>query len=533
MSALLMTPLNKLTQRLSLALFAVLTISIITSLFFKNNWLWLDEVLSYLLISDPSMAHMNDAVVSGMDANPPLFPNLYWIIGHTISLNPQFLRAVSVVLFAVTMTLFYRYTTRLVGNPVTNFILITVIIAFTYLNLTLSTQIRAYALFLLLGFGFFTVLHRLIADPARLPWLVACCVLGFLFAFTHNYGLFYLTASGSFFALLLLWSKQRHYFWVLAAHVLIDVVWLASWYTDFAIQTQAGKPHSWIPLPTFTSFFNIVGEIAPTLSANLERNPRLLFLPILRFVGLIALFAYVAVPRLKAGFASVRQDKAFTFYLLTGWIYFATIGIALVVSFAHTSVFLSRYFWPSHLLIIYQLVYAWYALTERRSIRLPFLSTTWIVRLLPVYVLLLGVFLFYQNRKISVFTGEILPYLPKLNKRYPIFFESANYFLPIWFLDKNLNVRYLLDWDTAIRKGNKLNASVEHKILEAVRENYHVPGILRPQDFNRAATPHFYVIDENERYQIEEFIQRGRVRVIRQLPIGLSGHRILECELGR
>ena len=526
-----MLQLNKVTQRLSLALFAVLTISLITSLFFKHDWLWLDEVLSYLLISDPSIAHMNDAVVSGMDANPPLFPNLYWLIGHAISLNPLFLRAISVVLFATAITLFYRYTTALLGNPITNFILITVIIVFTYLNLTLSTQIRAYALFLLLGFGFFTVLHRLIADPSRLTWLISCCVLGFLFAFTHNFGLFYLTATGSFFALLLLWSKQRQYVWVLAAHALIGVVWLASWYTDFEIQTQAGKPHSWIPLPTVMSFFSTIGEIAPTLSSKLERNPRLLFLPALRFVALIALFIYLAAPRLKAGFTSIRQDKAFTFYLLSGWIYFVTIGISLVVSFAHTSVFLSRYFWPSHLLVIYQLVYAWYALTKRWPVRLRWPSSNLVVRLLPVYVLLFGVLLFYQNRKISVFTGEILPYLPKLDKRYPIFFESANYFLPIWFLDKNANVRYLLDWDTAIRKGNKLNASVEHKILDAVREHYHVPGIVQPQQFNRTEVSHFYVIDETERYQIEDFIQKGRVRVIRQLPIGLPGHQILECEL--
>ena len=523
--------LNKLTQRLSLALFAVLTISLITSLFFKHNWLWLDEVLSYLLISDPSVAHMNGAIVSGMDANPPLFPNLYWLIGHAVSLNPQFLRAISVVLFAVAIAFFYRYTTRLIGNPITNFILITICIAFTYLNLTLSTQIRAYALFLLLGFSFFTVLHRLISDPSRPTWLAGCFALGFLFAFTHNFGLFYLTATGSFFALLLLWSKQRQYGWVLAAHVLIGVVWLVSWYTDFEIQTQAGKPHSWIPLPTFLSFFSTIGEIAPTLSSKLERNPRLLFLPILRFVGLIALFAYLAVPRLKAGFASVRDDKAFTFYLLTAWIYFVTIGIALVVSFAHTSVFLSRYFWPSHLLVIYQLIYAWYALTARWSVRFRWPSSTLVLRLLPVYVLLFGAFLFYQNRKVSVFTGDILSYLPKLDKRYPVFFESANYYLPIWFLDKNANVRYLLDWETAIRPGNKLNASVEHKILDAVRENYHVPGIVQPQHFNRTEVPHFYVIDESERYQVEDFIQKGRVRVIRQLPIALSGHRILECEL--
>lgn len=51
----------------------------------------MDEVLSYVLISDSSLSHVNDAMVSDMDANPPLFFNFYWLIGHTVSLNPLFL----------------------------------------------------------------------------------------------------------------------------------------------------------------------------------------------------------------------------------------------------------------------------------------------------------------------------------------------------------------------------------------------------------------------------------------------------------
>lgn len=515
---------------ISLLIAVTLSVGVVASLFFKDQWLWMDEVLSYLLISDPSVAHLNDAIVSGMDANPPLFANLYWFIGHAVSLDPQFLRAVSVVIFAITIALFYNYTTTLVGTPVKNGIIITVIIAFTYLNLTLSTQIRAYSLFLLIGFGYFVALHRLIATPSQTKPLLAHSLLGILLVFTHNFGLFYVAASGAFFVLLLAWSRQRSYWFVVAAHGLIVLVWLLLWYPNFVIQTDAGKPHSWIPLPTFLSFFSTVGELAPTLSSTLERRPLLAFLPILRFVLVVGLFGYIALPRLKNGFQTVRNDKAFTFYLLAGCIYLFTIGIALVVSFAHTSVFISRYLWPDHLLLIYQLVYAGYVLQGRWRIQLggPALGRR-LRPLLPVYVLLLGSFLFYQNRKVLLFPSGVLEYLPQLDQRYPVFVETADYFLPIWFHHPTTKVGYLLNWETATNENNILQATVGHKILKSVREKYHVDNILTTQQFNPSTVPRFYVIDESSNYQIEHFIQSGRVRVVRELPIDIAGHRLLEC----
>ena len=514
---------------LSTALVIIVSVSLIVSLFFKAPWLWMDEVLSYILISDSSIAHLNDAVVSGMDANPPLFANVYWFIGHTISLEPQFLRAVSIVIFAFAIALFYTYTTTLIGTPIKNFVLITAVVSLTYLNLTLSTQIRSYSLFLLIGSGFFIALHQLITSPDKPKLLVACSLLGVLLVLTHNFGLFYVAASGAFFAVLFGWSKQRQYVWVLGAHGLIAAVWLVSWYTNFVIQTDAGKPHSWIPLPTVLSFFYTVGELVPSISAKLERNQFFLFLPVLRFLLVVGVFIYIALSRLKNSFQANKDDKAFMLYLLSGWIYLATICIALVVSFTHTSVFISRYLWPSHLLVIYQLVYAWYFFQERYRINI--VRPTLAYKLLPVYAMLLAGFLFYQNRKVAIFPGTVLSYLPQLNKQYPVFVEDAVYFLPIWFHDKTIKVRYLLDWETAATERNELGATVGYKILKSVHEKYHVADILTAQGFNKGTISHFYVIDEVCQYQFEHLIQSGRVHIVRQLPIGIKGHRILECTL--
>lgn len=521
---------NKETRLLSVALLLVVCVSLIASLFFKEKWLWMDEVLSYLLISDPSVVHMNDAVVSGMDANPPLFANVYWLIGHVVSLNPQFLRAVSIVLFALTCALFYRYTTALIGTAVTNFVLITLILSLTYLNFTLATQIRTYSLFLLISFGYFVVLQRLINAPGQLRLLVPFCLLGLLLLFTHSFGLFYATASGAFFAGLFVWSKDRRYLMVLGAHMLVLAVWLLSWYPSFAIQSEAGKPHSWIPLPTVSSFFTIIGELVPTVSASLERNPLFRWLPVFRFFLIVGLWLYIALPRLKTNrFQVLVRDQAFMFYVMAGFVYLVTIGITVVISLSFRSVFISRYLWPSHLLLIYQLVYAFYFFQSRWSFGRGKLGLS--VRLLPIYMVLLAAFIFYQNRKVIIFPSGVMSYLPHLNKNYPVFVETADYFLPIWFHDKTTKVRYLLDWETAARESNILSATVEHQILKSVREKYHVNDIMTKRDFNQINVPHFYVVDESSIYQIEDFIKNGKVQIIRELPIDIAGHRLLECKL--
>lgn len=516
---------GKETRLLSAGIFMLLALSIISGLYFRERWLWMDEVLSYMFISDPSIAHMNNAVVSSMDANPPLFFNLYWLIGHTISLSPMFLRISSVLLFAGTIALFFGYITRLIGNGVTNFILISVMVYMTYQNFAHATGIRSYALLLPISLVYFMLMHQLISRPGSTRLLILHTITGGLMAFCHNYGLFYLIASGAFFLVLLLWSKQQDYVRVLATFVIIGIAWLVIWYPNFTIQSDAGRPHSWIPLPTVESFFTAIGDLLPNLPVKMYGLSSALWLTVLRVILVVGLYVYIAIPGLKAGFPALRQNLPFQFFLLSGFVYLTTIIIALTISFAYTSIFISRYMWPSQLLIMYQLVYAYYHFAGQRRYVAPRL-----IRLLPVYCLLLGGAIFYKVWKMqSPFPSSILTYLPQLSAQYPVFVERADYFLPIWFHKQRPNVTFLLNWQTANQPDNTKNATVDYKVLKSVREKYGVDGIVNVQAFNAAHFPHFYVIDEQNVYQIEAYLKSGQVKIIQELPIAMSGHRLLEC----
>ncbi|MCK8493824.1 hypothetical protein M0L20_18300 [Spirosoma sp. RP8] len=512
------------SRLLAAAIFLLFSLSIISGLFFREPWLWMDEVLSYVLISDPSPTHLNQAVVSNMDANPPLFPNLYWLVGHMISLKPIFFRSFSVLLFTSTLALFFWYTTRLIGNAVTNFVLISAMVYLTYQNFEHATQIRSYALLLPISYVYFIVLQQLINRPTD-TWLLALhTVIGLLMAFCHNYGLFYLAASGAFFGVLLIWSKEKSYLPIFATYALIGLVWLVVWYPSFTIQSDAGKPHSWIPLPTVKSFFTGVGDLIPSVSDKLEWQSSFWWLAILRVSLVIGLFVYLAVPKLKLGFDAMRRDKAFQFFLLSGSIYLGILVIALIISFTYTSVFLRRYMWPSQLLIMFELVYAYYQFVGERRVMPQF------ARLLPIYAFVLGGAIFYKVWKMQTsFQSRILTYLPQLSAQYPVFVERADYFLPIWFHNQHPNVSFLLDWRNADRPGNIKSATVDYKILKSLKDNYNVSGIIPVDRFNATNYPHFYVVDEQAVYQIEDYIKSGQVKVISQRPVSIAGVRLLEC----
>ncbi|MEZ0486582.1 hypothetical protein [Fibrella aquatica] len=542
------------TNRLSAALLLTLTGSLFLSLLFKDSHMWMDEILSYLLLSDPSLAHVNQAIVSGMDANPPLFVNSYWLLAQGISLNPFFLKGISIGLFALTIVWFFRYITNLLDHELAsaynganqptvvrtaliNTLVITAVVALTYLNYTLSTQIRTYSLYLLLSWGYVVVLHRLLLHPDRRRWLLAQAIIGTGFLFTHNVALFYLAGSGTFFGVLWLanWLIKKdpfRYLSVVGIHLLIAAIWLVTWYPSFAIQSESGKPHSWIPIPTTDRFFQTIGDLLPTFSARLEDTyPLLVSIRVLLVVGL---FVWIALPRLRKQGLAALANPAFALYVLSGFLVAFTLLLGLAVSLLHTSVFLNRYFWPSSLLLLYQLLYAgWliYGKTRERTWtqRLPHLTPAVQVVGLLLFMGLTTVFIVVQNSKVPLFSGEIRHDVARLKPDQPVLFESAYYFLPIYFYHSQQPIYYLLDWPTALDSRNVLESTTDYKILEGVADNYRLKGLIRPNQFNATQFNRFYVVDEASRYQIEAFIARGEVTVHEVIPANVAGHRILDC----
>jgi hypothetical protein len=508
-------------NRLGVAILIVLAAGLIVSLFFKERWLWMDEVSSYVLLSDASLAHANKALVSGLEANPPLTMNAYWLLGHGISLSPMFLRSCSVLFFALTVASFYWYITSLLGRPVATFVVLTAFVCLTYLNFSLATQVRSYALFSLLHLLFFLNSHRLTTAPTRLGALLLELLLGTAVVYAHNFGLLYVATMAAFFFGLLVWSRRWEYLRVLGVLAAVGGLWFVGWFANFQLQSQIGKPHSWIPLPTFFSFFRTVGELLPTLSASLEAKPYLHFLPVLRVAAIVGLIVYLGLPRLRQGYADLVKDPAALFFIQASFVALGTTVLTLIASFTVASVFLNRYMWPNHLLFAAVVIYAYHYFFRAGTV--PG-RRVW----LPAYAVLLLPFIVYQNRKVVIFPSVILPPLAGLNPQYPLFLESADYFLPVWYQHLRPNSYFLLDWPAAL-KSPTLSSTIDYGIIVSLRDIYKVPQVVRLNEFNAKRFPHFYVLDQHSHYQIEEFLESGEVRVVRTIPAGIAGHQILEC----
>jgi hypothetical protein len=151
-----------------------------------------------------------------------------------------------------------------------------------------------------------------------------------------------------------------------------------------------------------------------------------------------------------------------------------------------------------------------------------------LVRFVPLYVVLLMGFIFYQNRKVMHFPSGILDYLPRNEANYPIFFESSDYFLPIWH-HKLANAHYLMHRKTVLTKGNLKNSSTDYNLSVPMREKYNIREIVWSTEFTKERFPRFYIVDESSRYQAEYLIANKRIKVLRIIPVPIEGHRILEC----
>ncbi|RZL07049.1 MAG: hypothetical protein EOO62_17745 [Hymenobacter sp.] len=501
-------------------------------MFFKERWLWMDEVCSYVLLSDHSLAHAQQAIVGAIDANPPLFIDVYWLLGHGISLQPLFLRAVTAVLFATAIGLFYRDITRVLGRPVLNFVVVTLFVAFTYLNYTLSTQVRSYSLLLLLFWLYFFNSYQLTSQywqPWRLGWQL---LLGTALAYAHNFGLLYVAILTGFFGVLGLWSgRYRAYGVLLAAQLGAVALWALGWYRNFRVQALAGQPHSWIKLPTWESGIRTVADLLPTPSAHLEAGPIGMLLPTLRVVVVLALLVALVLPRARQGYAALMRDAPALLVAQAGFVAVGAIVAALVASFTITSVFLNRYLWPVHLLfgvVVLAAVHHWLTGPLARLALTPWPGR---VGVLTAYALVMMGFVTYQNRKITLFRSDLLPYLAPLNPRYPVFYESANYFMPIWYQHMYPGAHFLLDWPMALRS-KSLDATVFYHIMSSLRSSYQVGAVVPLPQFTAANYPHFYLVDEPHFQQMNDFIARGQVQVVRVLPTGVNA-RILECRFVR
>ncbi len=230
-----------------------------------RKWMWYDEVLTSLLVNDPSWRHMMSAITQGVEAAPPLYHFLArgWIAlfgGTPLSLRLFTVLGLCAALFTLWGALARVFPWRAVAVGV-----LTVFCA-TDLVFAQVAEVRYYGVLTALVAAAVLLCHRVMTSD-RAGWRLHAAngAVQALLVLAHVYGGLY---SGGLFAALVAWDVARGVVrprrWVA-----YPAGWLAllPWLGVYAAQRGAMQ-RSWIARPRFVDLtsayrFQMYTEVVP------------------------------------------------------------------------------------------------------------------------------------------------------------------------------------------------------------------------------------------------------------------------------
>jgi hypothetical protein len=221
----------------------------------QKRQFWLDEVISYLAVTDPSICRVVAAVGDAMDTCPPLYCVVGWIWTFFFGASEISLRffsslGVSAGLASLWITLRRHYSLLPVSLGVLCVFCLSPVV------LRQNSEARMYGLFLGLT-GLAVSLYDLIIVKERPGW-VACgmnSVIHCMLVYTHYFGLLYSVAimlSG-----VMSGSLSRHSRRGLFLSILAGWLTLIPWVGAMMRQLSLAQDGYWIPVPSLTILLNV------------------------------------------------------------------------------------------------------------------------------------------------------------------------------------------------------------------------------------------------------------------------------------
>ena len=430
--------------------------------------MWVDELYSYNLIQDPSLAHMLAASGDQADGSPPLYYFLVRPWAAVFSREALSLRLFSSVCFCVAFGVLWRTLRRAFAFwPAA--ISLAVIFGTSHVIRFENSNVRFYGLLLAL-ISLATLLAIKLGEEEKPgPWLLAANVLAqAALVLCHPLGGFYGAAllaavcAGD-------WLILRHLRWRVTLSYPAGWLALLLWARQLLRQADLNRPHSWMPVPAF-------GDIAGALYGGSDFYPLFLLFAFLAVWQLIASRrgapSASAVPASalapsSAGLpftdAQCRQllvAAAFICLPLGFWVFSQAVP--------SNPLFLARY--VIGVSLGWAVVLAWLLTLLLRPIEGR--SGRWTHAILGVFIALqFGPLVTDPGPDNGALTGESDRAFG--HEDLPIVCLRSHDFLPREHYSPQADRYYfLLDWKVAAAPGNSRHATVEYKILDALRRNY-------------------------------------------------------------
>lgn len=450
------------------------------------RYMWVDELLSATLISDPSFTHMIRALADQVDTTPPLFYTIAWGWARVFGATALSLRMLSGLFGAGAFLLIWRLVRPYASLPAR----CVGVCAAMLLPITVLAQVaeaRSYGLFL--GLAALTLVQVDRAARGRQSWMAISGVLltQAALSVTHVFGILY--SAGALAALIVAdrLAKRRPQ---LALYTAWCVGWLAlvAWLPALRWQAQVGSPHFPIAPPTFSDLLNGV-LLGTTLRA--------------RLIVPVALALVVMVARRSVADDGIELPPPLPTHLVLAaiaWL-LATIGI-FVLSHVTTPLFLPRYLVPLALtyavvlpLALDRALVRANAIARRDAIDVtrgpPSRSYLWLMGAIAIVALYAPVWRADSIPRAAPPAGDSLD----VHEAIPIATISTHTYLPrVFYAPRPSQYVFVLDWQSALLPNAPVGPT-EYKLMAAMKRNYPEHQIEESDAF-LAHHSRFLVIDE-------------------------------------
>jgi hypothetical protein len=329
---------------------ALLSLVVSCILWSPHKQAWMDELFTWKEVSDPSLWHLYYAIQHGADGGMPLFYTTAWLWAKVFGTGVLTLRLYSCTTMCGALLVTWLTIRRFYSMWATAF----GVLAFwgtSGLLLNQNVEARFYGLFVLTVALAVDVYARLVTQPAAKPQLL---VLSFLsqaaLVLTHVLGIIY---GGLILLALIVSDAARRRFrpQVYFSHA---AGWLALlvWVPAIRASMAAGKPHSWIMMPTFkTLIASYLFEDFEQWLGLLQRHSHEATFQMVRhateWIILIPLTLIFLLGLRRLVASRGRTDSApRSAFLLAGYLLLTTPVVLFVISHLLSPVFVSRYLLP-------------------------------------------------------------------------------------------------------------------------------------------------------------------------------------------
>jgi hypothetical protein len=479
-----------------------------------KKYFWNDELLSYYLLTDPSLPHLMTAWGDTFNQSPPLYFILGWFWAKVFGNTDLSLRLFSSLAICVTLTLVWIVLRRTYNFWLASIATLSVF-SFSDLILYHNVEVRMYGLFsavCALALLAFDTINR--QEKCSRKLLVANSLIHGAIVVTHLYGLFY---SGAILAAFIL---RDRYFKIIRKNVYLSVIlgWLFLLPLIPTLINQSNNQAKWfsvIDVITFINYFVLSNKFSFFIFALI----------------LLSVFFYISHDSEPKNLATSKGVAEISLLILAGT-FIGVPVLAWAITLTIKPMLNDRYIiptiaigWPILLAYLSSRLFPNFTL-HRQEEKLSWNNLFTCTNKLIFFILtaLLIIHPIYHAKKL----GHSSP-KPGINDasygytELPIAMEAGHDFLPRVHYSSHPN-RYfhILDWETALKNTDSAFATGDYTHLSALKRQYPVINTIQSQEFLKKYD-RFLVLNETDQKWFEWKIKNNPKYEVKSLVIAEQG----------